>query len=103
LLLSITGQEEHTVTFVKNLADKYFYAGEPVVLVCQLNKDECQVIWSKDEEIVTNTETVKIISDKSSHFLIIPEAVTETSGTYSCTYKDLSTSASVIVSSMFVN
>ncbi|XP_060590932.1 titin-like [Ruditapes philippinarum] len=97
-LLEGIGQGEHTVTFVEHLADKLFYAGESVVLVCQLNKDECQVIWSKDEEIVTNTETVKIISDKSRHFLIIPEAVTENSGKYTCTYKDLSTSASVIVS-----
>jgi hypothetical protein len=97
----MTGQEKQTVLFVEHLVDKSFHVGESVVLVCQLNKDECQVIWSKDEEIVTNTETVKIISDKSSHFLIIPEAVTENSGKYTCTYKDLSTSASV--SGMFVN
>ncbi|XP_060564704.1 uncharacterized protein LOC132723913 [Ruditapes philippinarum] len=96
-VLNNTDKENHTVQFVIQLSSRVVHTGESVTLVCELNKDDCQVVWSKDGEILTDKKSVNILAEKGRHFLIVPCTKIEDSGIYICKYNDLFSSASVLV------
>ncbi|XP_060564705.1 obscurin-like [Ruditapes philippinarum] len=95
--------EKPIIQFVKHLSNKVVDVGESIALACELNKDDCHAIWSKNGKHLTDMDSNYILAaNKCSHFLIVPSATTEDSGTYSCSYKNQSTSASVIVSNLII-
>ena len=98
ILPNITGEE---VEFVQQISDIFIRAGESGVLVCELNKTDCQVVWSKNDKPIEETNTVYSLANKGRHCLVFLKGRPEESGTYKCTFKDQTTSGCVIISGMF--
>ncbi|XP_045195206.2 uncharacterized protein LOC123550854 isoform X2 [Mercenaria mercenaria] len=84
--------------FTEALQDKFAYVGESAVLVCTKNTAEPSVKWLKDYDLLEETNTLKFVNDKCSHWMVLSDTKVEDSGLYSCVCGTISTSAVLKIS-----
>ncbi|XP_053383112.1 uncharacterized protein LOC128549727 [Mercenaria mercenaria] len=86
-------QDEEVAFFIENLQDTFVYVGDPAILTCKLNVAEKIVTWRKDFNIVEETEALKFLNDRSSHWLAISSTMQKDTGNFSCVCGSASTAA----------
>ncbi|CAF4058083.1 unnamed protein product, partial [Rotaria sordida] len=94
--------KEAPVEFIRSLEDLTVTEGQPLKLSCTLSKDNCQVIWLKDdEEIKTGgeEEESRFIATNDGRFyrLEIKESKMSDAGNYTIKVEDKQQSCQVVV------
>ncbi|XP_053395202.1 uncharacterized protein LOC123524103 isoform X2 [Mercenaria mercenaria] len=84
--------------FIERLQDTFVYVNEPTVLTCKLNVPEAEVEWRQDYKLIEETDTLKTVADRCSHWLAISHAKLTDTGQYACIGGQCSTTASLKVS-----
>ncbi|XP_045195203.2 uncharacterized protein LOC123550852 [Mercenaria mercenaria] len=92
-----------SLEFIEELKDTLVSVGEPAILECKLNKAEQSVKWIKNYKPFVTTDTVKLLNDNCSHWMVVSKANPTDSGLYSCVCGGIRTSASLTVSEDPVN
>ncbi|XP_053389255.1 uncharacterized protein LOC128552251, partial [Mercenaria mercenaria] len=83
--------------FTETLQDKVVYVGDSAILTCKLNVSENTVTWRHDYKPVKETETLKFLTDKCTHWLAISRAKLSDIGEYACACGKSSTKCSLQV------
>lgn len=70
---------------------------QPSVLICELNKPDVQVQWTRDGEVLTPTDRVKVTSAGTVHTLTIEDTKLDDEAEYALSVGELSTTAEILV------
>lgn len=89
--------EDSSDAFTKKLTDVKVKIGETAMFMCETKQEYVDVIWKKDGQVLKSDNRIDIIADKRVHKLIIHEATAQDRGIYSCTVRNISTTAKLIV------
>eukprot|EP00063_Salmo_salar_P014441 XP_013989276.1 PREDICTED: immunoglobulin-like and fibronectin type III domain-containing protein 1 isoform X5 [Salmo salar] len=71
------------VQFLNGLADINGSLGETAELSCKLSRENCEGVWLKDGQLITDKDGLKIIQDGASHKLVIESCKKNDAGVYS--------------------
>ncbi|XP_052384591.1 immunoglobulin-like and fibronectin type III domain-containing protein 1 [Oncorhynchus keta] len=77
------GEGHGGVQFLNGLADITGSLGETAELSCKLSHENCEGVWLKDGQRLTNEDGLKIIKDGASHKLVIENCKKDDAGVYS--------------------
>ncbi|XP_053395789.1 uncharacterized protein LOC123524791 [Mercenaria mercenaria] len=89
---------KENLVFTKKLQDTFVYVGEPAIITCKLNDSDKAVIWQHDYKPVESTDSLKLVADEFTHWLVISKTKLTDAGYYSCVCGIESTKASLKVS-----
>jgi len=82
---------------VKTLRDVTVSENQPSVLICELNKPDVQVQWTKGDQVIKTTDSVKITSAGVFHTLTIEKTTLLDEDEYVLTAGDVSCKAEILV------
>lgn len=82
---------------VKTLRDVTVSENQPSVLICELNKPDVQVQWTKGDQVIKTTDSVKITSAGVFHTLTIEKTTLSDEDEYVLTAGDVSCKAEILV------
>ncbi|KAM9358122.1 obscurin isoform 2-T2 [Symphorus nematophorus] len=91
---------ERPIRFLQELKNIQVQEGNGVTLCCELSKPGTPVQWKKGDNVLTNGEKYQMKQSGSTLELLIRKSQPEDSGTYSCVYEDIKTTATIIITAI---
>ena len=88
---------EEPLTIVRPLQEVTVSENQPSVLICELNKPDVNVTWTKAGEVVKTDKHVKITSAGVLHTLSIEKTTLQDEAEYTLSVGQLSTRAEILV------
>lgn len=88
---------EEPLAIVKPLQEVTVTENEPSVLICELNKPDIQVQWTKEGETIVPTENVKVTCAGMIHTLTIEKTTLDDEAEYALAVGELTTKAEILV------
>ncbi|XP_053383115.1 uncharacterized protein LOC128549728 isoform X3 [Mercenaria mercenaria] len=90
---TLSVEKEEVAVYTEKLQDTFVYEGDSAILTCKLNVAEKSVTWRKDFHIVEETDTLKFLDFRCSHWLAVLNTTQKDTGHYSCVCGSVSTTA----------